>query len=112
MRKYPEIWTVRDAYTGRRLCLVVGDRIRERLRCPARGRVRDRQVYCFGEIVAVLDGHFVRGRNGEVVATISEGEILEGIDGPLLARFDGGIEVGLGGAAFLFRLLGDPACGG
>ena len=112
MRKRTEFWTVRDAYSGHRLCFIVGHDIHERLRGPSLGRISRRRVRCFDQTVAVLDGHYVRGRHGEVLATICDDEIRDGIDGPLLARFDGGTEVGLGGAAFLFRLLGDPACGG
>lgn len=102
------IWKVRDPYSARLLCVVIGDTIRERRRGPVIGTMEGSRIRVGSTttVVATMDGHHLRsGAGSEVLATIRSGEVFEGVDGPLLASFDGGNEVGMAGACFLLSLL-------
>jgi molybdopterin-binding protein len=101
---------VRDAFTGRRICVIVGNTIREERYGPVLGVITIDRIFggVTTKVVATIHNTYLRSESGaEIVATICSNEIYEGIDGPLLAIFDGGIQTGMGGAAFLLSLLND-----
>jgi hypothetical protein len=109
VKKQPVIGRVRVAYTGRLLCMIVGDEIRERRHGAAVGTIANGCIYRnpSGELVATMSGRFLRDEDSEsqgILATIDEGEIREGVDGELLATFDGDWVVGVCGAAFIFSI--------
>ena len=103
-----DVRKVRDMPSGRRLCVLIGGRSASAAEAPALGTIREGRVHvggADGKVVASFDGRLLRAEvGGSVLASIVEDEIRDGIDGPILATFDGGVEVGLGRAAYLLAL--------
>ena len=99
-----EAGKVRDVYSDRVLCVIIGNEILERRGGPVVGVICGNRVHraCLdGEVVALMSGRYLRSAEShELLATITDTDIHEGIGGALLATFDGGWFVGVGGLHF------------